>query len=180
MTRRTLAFASLVFALFLAQGVQAQVSFGPQAIWADETDFGVGARAHIELGDLFGAGEGPLANLLASVTGSFFFPNCGSALTSLDCDYFELSGNMIVPFETGSAFKPYAGAGIYLGRFSADADAGDGLFDVDASASDTEIGLGVVGGGLFKLGGLDAFSEARFNLSGYDQFMLTFGVLFGS
>lgn len=176
MTRRIFALAALLVSLFVAQGVQAQVSFGPQAVWGDETDFGVGARAHIGLGDLFGAGEGPLANLLTSVTGTFFFPDCGGGLTSIDCDYFELSGNLIVPFETASAFKPYAGAGVYLGRFSADAEV-DGLFD--ASASDTEIGLGVVGGGLFRLGNLDAFSEARFNLSGYDQFMLTFGVLFG-
>jgi len=174
MSRRIIAAAVLLLALIGAEKVEAQVAIGPQVVWADDTDFGIGARAHISVGDLFGAGEGPLANLLTTVTGTFFFPDCG--VSTVDCDYLELSGNLVVPFETAGSFKPYAGAGVYLGRFSADSEY-SGPFEV--SGSDTELGLGLVGGGLFQLGALDAFTEARFNLSGYDQFMLTFGVLFG-
>lgn len=47
------------------------------------------------------------------------------------------------------------------------------------SGSDTKLGLNLLGGLQFQIGSLNAFSEAWLQLSGGEQFGLTFGLLFG-
>ena len=71
-----------------------------------------------------------------------------------------------------TTLKPYVGGGLNIARVSVDL----GSF---GSASDTEIGLNVLGGLKLNLSGLDAFTEARLSLGGGEQFAVMFGILFG-
>ena len=161
--KRLLTAVCTVLALAAMAGpAQAQVQFGPQASYADDFDFGVGARAQFGLGSMMEA-EGGLADLVGIASFDFFFPDCGGA----DCSAFEVNANVVYPFVSEQSFTPYAGGGLNIGRFSV------------SEVSDTEIGLNALGGLEFAIQELAAFVEARFELSGYEQFVLTFGVLFG-
>lgn len=157
----------------LATPAEAQVSFGPQVAWGDDTDLGVGARAEFGLADAFGITEGPFAELYGMGTATYFFMDCGGGFGSdgVDCSYIEFNANGAVPFELEGSATPYAGAGLHLGRVSV---SGGGF-----SSSDTEIGLNLLGGVKFPLGGLQGFGEAKLGLGGADQFVLAGGVLFG-
>lgn len=166
--KRLLTAVCTVFALVAMAGpAQAQVQFGPQISYADDFDFGVGARAQFGLGSLFGE-EGAAADLVGVASADFFFPDCGFG----DCSYMEINGNVLYPIEIeDSGIAPYVGGGLNIARFSTDFEG--------VSASDTEIGLNALGGINFALGPLSAFTEARIELSGGEQFVLTFGALFG-
>jgi hypothetical protein len=153
-----------------AQPAAAQAQFGVQGNYSDDFDFGIGARAQFDLGSAIDP-EGPLADLMGVVSFDYYFPDCDPA----DCSFFEVNGNALYPLDFGEGFTPYVGGGLHLARASAEIDTGFGVED----ASDTEIGLNALGGALFGLGTLDAFVEAKIELAGAEQFVLTFGVLFG-
>ena len=51
-------------------------------------------------------------------------------------------------------------------------------FDDGRSASDTDLGLNLLGGTLFGRGKVNPFVELRVELAGGEQFVLTGGVLF--
>lgn len=145
----------------LAAPARAQVQFGVQANYADDADLGLGARGQ------FGLGPG-LADLLGVVSVDFFFPDCGLA----DCSYIEFNGNVLYPFAIEeSNLSPYVGGGLNIAHASADYQ---GL-----SGSNTDLGLNALGGLNFGIGALAAFAEARIELSGGEQFVITFGILFG-
>lgn len=146
----------------LAVPAEAQVQFGPQVNYADDFDFGVGARAQFALGSAF-QDDSPLADLRGVISFDLFFPDC----EIVDCSYFEINGNAVYPFDIQSEVEPYVGAGLGFGRLSVD------------DASDSEIALNLLGGANFDLGTVDAFAEARFELTGYEQVIITFGLLFG-
>lgn len=141
---------------------EAQVQFGPQVNYADDSEFGVGARAQFALGSAF-QDDSPLADLRGVVSFDLFFPDCDP----LDCSYFEINGNAVYPFDIQSEVEPYVGAGLGFARSTVD------------DLSDSELGLNVLGGANFDLGTLAAFGEIRFELTGYEQVILTFGLLFG-
>ena len=156
----------------LAAPAQAQVQFGPQLDFADDFDFGVGARAQFGIGSLFETEE--LADLQAAVSFDYFFPDCAG----FDCSYLEINGNGLYPFELqDSDFTPYVGAGLNLALFSAEFT--DPITGATTSESDTDVGVNLLGGAAFDLGGFDVFAEARIELGGGEQFVLTFGTLFG-
>lgn len=159
---------------FLAQPAQAQVSFGPQLAWGDATDLGIGARAEFGLGEAFGFTESPFAELYGSATATYFFWDCGGGFgpggADLDCNYIELNANGAIPFEIDAGVTPFVGAGLHLGRTSVSSS---GFSD-----SDTEVGLNILGGLQFPLGGYGGFVEGKFGLTGADQFVLSTGILF--
>lgn len=129
------------------------VQLGPQLSVADDVDLGLGGRAVFNVGDP-GGWEG---------IGSFdvFFPES-------DIDYWELNGNLVYnfPVEETRTFFPYLGGGLNVAHASA------------GTVDDTELGLNVVGGGKFDAEGLTPFVEARLEIEGGEQFVITGGLLF--
>lgn len=153
------------FSLALAVPADAQVHFGPQVSYADDADFGIGARVVAGVPDYAGF----------EVAGSFdyFFPDG-------DVDYWEINGNVLYNFaiEGVDSFRPYAGAGLNVARFDANVeDTGIPGFEFDGSS--TELGLNLVGGGKFATdAAVTPFVEARLEIEGGEQFVLTGGLLF--
>jgi hypothetical protein len=146
--------AIALFTLTPSESRAQRVQFGPQVSWADDADVGLGARVVAGL---------PSSLMLPrlEVIGSFdfFFPGN-------DVNYYEVNGNVAyrVPGVTGIA--PYVGGGLNIAHAS-------------NGASDTELGLNLLGGLRFGIGPrLNAFTEARIELNGGEQFAVTFGILF--
>jgi opacity protein-like surface antigen len=171
----TLAASVLVVSAGAVQPLGAQAVFGPQLAWGNDSDFGIGARVEFGLGDLVGLDEAPFSDIFAMTTATYFFTDCGGGFfpggTGVDCSFFEIAAGAAVPFDVDEDFTPYAGAGIHLGRFGASTSG--------ESSSQTKLGLGLVGGVKFPLGGTAAFAEGKINLGTYDQLVIQFGVLFG-
>lgn len=161
-------FAVLALALALsawAAPAQAQVWFGPQVSWGDDADLAIGGK--------IGAAVASLGNNAArknvDVMGAFdYFIDCE------ECTYFEITGGALYNFDIGESIGPYAGGGLNFGRFSY---SGPGSDLVDASNS--EIGLALMGGLRFLLGTLNADAGARITVGGAEQAVLSFAILFG-
>lgn len=160
----------------------AQVTFGAQGSYGDDSDFGVGARVVFPIGeDLDQPSESIFSQL--RLTGSFdwFFPDCGDGGTfdgtefEIDCTYWELNGNGILPLNFGESIDPYVGAGLNVAHGSASSS----VSGFEAEFSDTEMGLNLLGGLEFGPSGLPLFAELRIELGGGEQFVLTLGALFG-
>lgn len=163
-----------VFALsVLAAGTaQAQMKFGGQVLWADDVELGVGARVEIPFANKLSK-TGPLSQTFFIGQFDYFLDPCGdTAGSGVDCSYFEINPGLAVPLKTTSDFRPYLGAGLNIARMSVDAG-------TLGSTSDTEMGLNVLGGLKFLLGGMESFTEARISLGGGEQFAIQFGFLFG-
>jgi hypothetical protein len=154
MRKLLLTFAFLLFLAGTASEAQAQTRFGVQANLADDVDFGIGARVAISP-----PGRSPI-----KILGSFdwFFPDG-------PFDYWELNGNIVyvVPVQN-SAVAPYLGGGLNVAHISP-----DGV----SFGSDTEMGLNLLGGIEFG-GALPLFVEARVEVEGGEQFVLTGGIYF--
>lgn len=147
--------AAFVAALFALPGTASgQAHLGPQISLAEDFDLGLGGRAVVNLSDYEGW-EG---------IGSFdlFFPEG-------DVDYWELNGNVVYnfPVEPTRSFFPYLGGGLNIARV-----------DGPAGGGETELGLNAVGGGKFDATGVTPFVEARIEIEGGEQFVLTGGLLF--
>ncbi|HSH45277.1 MAG TPA: hypothetical protein VK966_05450 [Longimicrobiales bacterium] len=166
-------FAMMTGLLLLAAApASAQVGFGPQVSWADDMDLGVGARFTFPLTQVASPEEdSPLSDMLIIGSFDWFFPNDDTA--DVDVSYLEINANLAYPLEL-EELDPYVGAGVNVARFSLSSDVA-GVPDT----SDTEIGVNLLAGLNFFLGSFDAFTEARLELGGGEQFVLTAGLLFG-
>jgi hypothetical protein len=142
-------------------GAAQGIAFGPQVSWADDTDFGVGARLVFGLSDLY-------PNLEAIISGDYFFWDACD-----DCTYIEVNANVALPINVEAALNPYVGGGLNIARVSVD------FGEFGGSASDTEVGLNVLGGLKFPGDSFTPFVEARFEIGGGEQFVLTGGILLG-
>ncbi len=155
MRNRFLALAFLLFLVVTASEAQAQARFGVQMSIADDADLGVGARVALSP-----PGPSPI-----KILGTFdiFFPDG-------PVDYWELNGNIVyvVPVQN-SAVAPYIGGGLNVAHSSVDG----GTF----GSSDTDLGLNLLGGIEFG-GALPLFVEARVEVNGGEQFVLTGGIFF--
>lgn len=156
-------FAAVAAALVIGTADAHAQAFGVQGSWGDDTDLGIGARLELGLPNLL-TSEGPLSNTFLIGSFDWFFPDFCDQFD--DCSYFELNGNLAVPI-TANTIDPYAGAGLNIARMAV------------LGESDTEVGLNLLGGLRFSLGGASAFGEGRFVLGGSEQFVLTLGVLVG-
>lgn len=164
--RSLLATVGLLLATALP--AQAQIGFGGQVSFADDADLGVGVRATAPLGGFVSTDEGSvLAGTMLIGSFDWFFPDCGGA----DCSYWEINTNGAVPIPVEANFSPYAGAGLNIAHMSVD----EGTIE----ESDTEVGLNLLGGVTFPLAGFSPFLEARLELGGGEQFVLSGGVLLG-
>lgn len=154
--------AAFAFSLLLAAPADAQVHFGPQASFADDADFGIGARVV--------AGVPDYAGFEAVGSFDYYFPD--------GFDYWELNGNVLYNFELEgeSSVRPYAGGGLNIARFESDVDDVPG---VDVDTGNTEVGLNLVGGTKFATDATTTpFVEAKFEVSGGEQFVIQGGLLF--
>lgn len=153
----------------LAAQVEPRLGLGVS--FADDFDLGIGVRTEFNLKKWL-EDDSFASRLIATGSFDYFFPDCE------DCRYFEVNANLLHPFQlTASRLEPYAGAGLNVARFSVpDIVLDDGLA---GGGSDTEVGLNILGGFYFPFGKLNAFAEGRLELNGGEQFVLSFGVLFG-
>ena len=152
------------------------VSFGVQGNWGEDSDFGVGARAIIDLGE-------QVENLELVGSFDYYFPSTGDEFEDLGVDtdvtYWEINANAIYKFElSSSSLVPYAGAGLNYahGGWSVNSDIVPGI--LDESGSESEVGLNILGGVLFGTGKTKLFFEAKFELEGGEQFVVTGGIRF--
>ncbi len=170
-----LVLAGVVALLASVSPAGAQLRFGVQGNYADDFDFGVGARVETSLASL--APENPLVGALRGFAAfDYFFPDCsGLTAVDFDCSYWELHGGAKLPLPISETLRTYAGAGLGIARYSISEEDLGGLVD----ASSTDLGLNLLGGVEFPLSGLSSFAEARIELGGGEQFVLSLGVLFG-
>jgi hypothetical protein len=158
--------ASAALLAVQSQPAQAQFWIGPHVSFGTDSDLGIGGR----LG--FGvpaADEGIFSRLQIMVAFDYFLDGLGCD----NCTYWELTPAAIVPIAISEGLDTYVGAGLNIARFSFDED----ILGVDVSSTDT--GLAAIGGLRFPISSLAAFGEARLNIGGADQLVLTFGFLFG-
>ena len=127
--------------------------WGPELSLADDADFGIGARMEFDF-------TGSPLTLIAN--GDVFFPGN-------DVTWIELNANLVYNFDVASAptVTPYAGGGLNI-RYR---DGGNW-------GSDTDPGLNLLGGVRFDAGSISPFVEAKFEIEGGDQFVVTGGILF--
>lgn len=175
MTKWNIAPVALAAALFMAAPAQAQVAFGPQVSYGTDSDLGVGARVELPVGGMITQDAGSMmAGLKAIGSFDWFFLDCDDDAfggVEVDCSYWEANVNGAVPFVIeGQGFSPYLGAGLNIAQVAVEV----GDFD----ESETEIGVNILGGLNFPLGGLAAFAEGRIELGGGEQFVISAGVLF--
>lgn len=147
---------ALLFAAGMASAADKPLSFGLQASYGEEADFAVGARAIYNLEDVH---EG--LNLVGSF--EYYFPSN----EGIDVTYFEVNGDLHynIPLEDAKV-EPYAGAGLNFARASWD------------GGSESEVGLNLIGGINVPAGNLKLFLEAKLEVEGGDQFVVTAGIRF--
>lgn len=156
----------IAMALAISAGnVQAQ-RLGAQLSYGDDSDLGLGARLEVGVPNLF-TSTGALANTYFIGSFDYFFIDCD------ECTYWEINANLAVPV-AASGVDPYLGAGLNVAHFSVDFDS-----PLSDEASDTEVGVNLLGGIRFPLGNLSSFLEGRLELGGGEQLVLTFGIMFG-
>ncbi len=148
--------------ILAAEEAQAQVSFGAQASYADDMDFGIGARVYAGL---------PFTGVEFMGSFDYFFPSVD------DFNYFEVNANALysLPVANMPAFRPYVGGGLNFARWSMDIPAELKPF-IEGSASDTELGLNLIGGAEFGVGRFKPFAELRAQISGGEQVVLAAGI----
>jgi len=134
--------------------------YGPQASFADEADLGLGARAHWTMKTRL-----PLALI---GTFDYFFP---STEAGVDASHWELNSNLAYQF--GRRWRPYVGPGLNFAHRSAN------FTGTEFSGSDSGVGMNVLGG-VRRVDGRKRqyFAEARYEIGGGEQFLVTAGVLF--
>jgi hypothetical protein len=169
---RTLFRTTLPLVLLVLSTAPAHAQrFGVQLDWGDDSDLGIGGRAEFTLGSLF-ASSGAFSRMYGIGSFSYFFPDCDDTVVDVDCRYWEINLNGAVPL-VAQDIDPYIGGGLNLAHSSIDADGPGGDGD------DTELGINLLGGLRFLIGTLSAFAEARAELGGGEQFVLTAGILLG-
>jgi hypothetical protein len=154
MMRKTILMMAILLLAVGAGDVRAQgFRWGPELSLADDADFGIGARMEFDF-------TGSPLTLIAN--GDVFFPGN-------DVTWIELNANLVYNFDLASAptVTPYAGGGLNI-RYA----------DVGSGGSDTDAGLNLLGGVRFDAGSISPFVEAKFEIEGGDQFIVTGGILF--
>lgn len=169
---KRIAVLTMVLGAVAAAPVSGQVAWGPQLSFADDADFGVGLRVEAPLSQLMTLEPGSEASTMFLI-GSFdwFFPDDGD-VDGVDVRYFEINANVGYPLDV-EGFDPYVGGGLNIANGGVSFD--DPAFE---DTSDTEVGLNLLGGLKFPVGGMNAFAEARIELSGGEQFVISAGLLF--
>ncbi len=161
--KKLLTGACIALLILTPATAQAQLGLGAQLNYGDDVDLGIGVRGAYTLPTTF-----PL-----EIIGSFdyFFPSVG--VDGIDLNYWEFNANVVylIPV-TSNVVAPYAGTGLNFAHASVSSDEFQ-----DFSVSDSEMGLNILGGAKFKLGGVQPFGELRVELAGGEEFVLTGGAM---
>lgn len=147
-----------------AQGLK-PVSLGGQVSWGDEADFGIGGRIQAAF---------PETQFVFIGSFDLFFPD---DVGDVDIDYWEVNGNLAYHFDLLGAplIHPYIGAGLNFAHITAESVSLDGP---SIDRSDDEFGLNLLGGTWIDLAAVRPFIEARVEIEGGEQFVITGGILF--
>lgn len=132
----------------------AQVYGGVQGVWGSDIEAaGLGGRV---LGNI------ESANLEAVGSFNLYFPDG-------DVDFWEANANLFYHFHLPETphVLPYLGGGLNVSRLTV------------READETEAGLNLGGGFRFPLEKVSPYVEGRFVAGGYDQTVLTIGLMFG-
>ena len=160
------ALALLVFALVAAPSAQAQTTWdlGPNAgynIDNEELLLGVTSRIH-------------MPSVPVTLNPGFeFYPSIGGP--GVDASLFVV--NFDVQYQlSAQSFEPYVGGGLFWRRTSLDVN----IAGVPVSVSDSNVGLNLKGGMVFKTSGsMQPYAEAGLALGGgTESFILMGGILF--
>lgn len=151
-------------ALLCVESASGQVrAVMPLVSFGDRSDAGVGARVAFGVSEWGAAWEG-------QVDVQLFFPD---EVGGLDRGYLEVNANVIHAFDVGRpSLSPYAGAGFNMARWSVSRSGTPFVED----ATETDLGLNLLGGLRFGSTGLSPFVEGRIELGGGDQAVLMAGM----
>ena len=151
-------FAGLVLMPSMARG---QISVGAQGSWASKRDFGLGARATLDLS----AKRVPVA---VFATYDYFWPNSPPGVNQ---DYWELNFNGVYARPVyGGQGQTYLGLGLNVAHAK-----GTSVVSGEVDES-TNYGLNILGGSKFYTGSLAPFFEIRYSAWSSDQLVFTIGV----
>ncbi len=145
------------------------LSFGVQANYADDFDFGIGGRIVADTGEV-------VENSRAMASFDFYFPDGNGA----DVTFWEININAhyLFPLEDAPV-GVYAGAGLHIYNVSVDLDLDTPFGDFGGSADDSGAGLNILGGVDFTgVQSVTPFAELKLELGGAEQFIITGGVRF--
>ncbi len=152
-----------------SSSVEKSVWFGPGFSYANDANLGLGARA------LWSVADHSRLGLITSFD-YFFPPGSETGVVAVSAKHWEVNGNLAYHF--GRRWKPYVGPGLNVARRSAQLSY---LGQPSGSTSDTALGLNLLGGvrrtGSSR-GGRQYFAEARYEVKGGEQFLVSAGVLF--
>ena len=165
---RVVTFALALGLLALAAPSNAQVHFGAQLPWADDFDWGIGARAVFDTDTVV-----PATRVAASF--DLYFPETGRIATDVDFWQFNANALYALPFATPTV-DWYAGAGLHFYHFESEIDP---ILFPGASVGDDGLGLNLLGGIDVPLGSsVTPFFELKVEVGGAEQWMLTGGLMF--
>ncbi len=133
-----------------------QFALGVQGNWADDFDFGIGARAIAGLP----VGGPPLA---IAATFDWFYPQT----EGID-EYWEINANLVTT-PALAIVTGYFGGGLNVAHV-------EGSGALGGEISDTDVGFNVLGGLMYDATLFVPYAEARFELGGGEQFVLTAGI----
>ena len=155
--------ALVVAATFTAPAANAQIGFVVQGSYGMDVEaIGVGGGLSFGLGSMT-ANSG----ISAEATFDYFF-------TDDPLQFWEINGNAL--YDIKSVNGLYVGAGVNYANSSIDSDFCDNdIFEVDCSTSD--IGLNVLSGFKFS-GGKGPFVQAKFEVGGGEQLVISGGIRF--
>ncbi len=143
-----------------AADLQAQVRFGGQLGYADDADFGIGARVQVGL---------PVERLAFIGSFDWYFP---SDVVGVDINYWEINANVKYGIPINNAlFGPYVGSGLNFAHASVSIPGFPGV-------SDSDLGLNLMAGTSFNTGRYHPFAELRLEVGGGEQVILAGGLMF--
>lgn len=163
MRAHTLLAAVAGVLLMLPNTADAQIRLGPQLSFGGDTDFGIGGRVVVNVKTL------RHWDFIGTFDVFFIDDN-----PNFDRDYWEANGNLAYNFGIPEvpSLSPYVGGGLNIAHRSRE-DLSTG-----ADFDDTDLGLNLFVGTLFKGGSVTPFAEFRIVEEGGDQVVITGGFLF--
>jgi len=154
----------LLVTLLLIASPALAIDIGPQLVWGDDTDIGIGVRVELPTPELMTG---------TRIQGDFnwYFPDDGNGV---DVTFWEIDANwlyQIGPVPAADQPDYYLGGGLNLAHAAVDVSGG-------GDSSETDLGVNILGGIRIPLGSVHALGELRVTIGGSEQYTLGIGVLF--
>lgn len=157
----TILFLVTVFSTVPTAGAQARIEASPRLgfdLVGDVEEFFVGLDARIRL---------VAAPVILNPAFDYYF-------TEGNLNVYQFSANVLYPIRY-PGMRPYVGAGIGISRISLDRDGRRfGTFE----RSDTDVGLNLIAGAVFRTGNMRPFVQGQITFGDLDLFTVAGGLLF--